>query len=64
MNYMKYLMSQTLLIISKLKDYHGQGTWCIWTVIGLLRIYATPNQMEQEVLVDRNCDGRMVLIKI
>ena len=29
MNYKKYLMSQTLLIISKLKDYHGQGTWCI-----------------------------------
>jgi hypothetical protein len=36
MNHMKYLMSQTLLIISKLKDQHGQGTWCVWTVIGLL----------------------------
>jgi len=26
MNYMKYLMSQTLLITSELKDWHGQGT--------------------------------------
>ena len=64
MNYMKYLMSQTFLIIAKLKDWHGQGTWCIWTMIGLLRKYSTSNQMEQEVLEDRNCDGRMVLIKI
>jgi hypothetical protein len=30
----------------------------------LLRKYSTPNQMEQEVLEDRNCDGRMVWIKI
>jgi hypothetical protein len=29
-----------------------------------LKKYLTPNQMEQEVLEDRNCDGRMVLIKI
>ena len=64
MNYVKYLMSQTLLIISKLKDWRGQGTWCVWTMIGLLRKYSTPNQMEQEVVEDRNCDGRMVLIKI
>ena len=28
-NYMKQLMNQTLLITSKLKDWHGQGTWCI-----------------------------------
>ena len=28
-NCMKYLKSQTLLIISKLKNKHGQGTWCI-----------------------------------
>jgi hypothetical protein len=35
MNYMKYLISQTLLIISKLKDGHRQGTGCVWTVIGL-----------------------------
>jgi len=27
MNYMKYLMNQTLSITSKLKDWHGQGTW-------------------------------------
>ena len=33
-------------------------------MIGLLRKYSTPNQIEQEVLKDRNCDGRMVLIKI
>ena len=33
-------------------------------MIGLLRKYLTPNQMEQEVLEDRNCDRRMVLIKI
>jgi len=26
MNYMKYLMNQTLSITSKLKDWHGQGT--------------------------------------
>jgi len=26
MNYMKHLMNQTLSIISKLKDWHGQGT--------------------------------------
>ena len=26
--------------------------------------YSTPNQTEQEVMEDRNCDGRMVLIKI
>jgi hypothetical protein len=26
--------------------------------------YSTPNQMEQGLLEDRNCDGRMVLIKI
>jgi len=28
------------------------------------RKYSTPNQMEQDVLEDRNCDGRMVLIKL
>ena len=28
-NCVKYLMSQTLLIISNVKDYHGQGTWCL-----------------------------------
>jgi hypothetical protein len=28
-----------------------------------LRRYSTPNQMEQEVLEDRNCDGKMVLFK-
>ena len=27
-------------------------------------LYSTPNQIEQELLEDRNCDGRMVLIKI
>ena len=42
----------------------GQGTWSVLTMIGLLRKYSTPNQMEQEVLEDRNCDGRIVLIKI
>ena len=34
-----------------------------YEVIGLLRKYSTPNQMEQEELDDRNCDGRIVLIK-
>jgi hypothetical protein len=29
-----------------------------------LRKYSTQNQMEQEDLEDRNCDGRMVLIKM
>ena len=29
-----------------------------------LRKYSTPNQIEPEVLEDRNCYGRMVLIKI
>jgi len=33
-------------------------------MIGLLRKDSTPNQMEQEVMEDRNCDGRIVLIKI
>jgi hypothetical protein len=28
-----------------------------------LKKYSTPNQMEQEVLEDRNCDERMVLIR-
>jgi len=27
MNYMKHLTNQTLLLTSKLKDWHGQGTW-------------------------------------
>jgi len=29
MNYMKHLTNQILLLTSKLKDWHGQGTWCI-----------------------------------
>ena len=29
MNYMKHLRNQTLLTTSKLKDWHGQGTWCV-----------------------------------
>jgi hypothetical protein len=29
MNYIKYLMNQTLLLTSKLKDWHGQGTWFV-----------------------------------
>jgi hypothetical protein len=29
MNYMKHLMNQTLLLTSKLKYWHGQGTWCV-----------------------------------
>jgi len=30
MNYTKNLMNQILTIL-KSKDWHGQGTWCIWT---------------------------------
>jgi hypothetical protein len=33
-------------------------------MIEFLKIYLTPNQKEEEVLEDRNCDGRMELIKI
>jgi hypothetical protein len=29
MNKMKHLMNQTLLLTSKLKDWQGQGTWCV-----------------------------------
>ena len=29
MNYMKYLTNQILLLTSKLKDWHGQGTLCV-----------------------------------
>jgi hypothetical protein len=29
MNYMKHLTNQTLLIAPKLKDWHGQDTWCV-----------------------------------
>jgi len=43
---MKYLMSQTLLLTSKLKDWHEQGTWCVQTMIECLKRYSTPNQME------------------
>jgi hypothetical protein len=28
-NYMKHLKNQTLLLTPKLKDWHGQGTWCV-----------------------------------
>ena len=55
---------KTLLLTSKLKDWHGQGTWCVWRTTERLKRYSTPNRMESEVLEDRNCDGRMVLIKI
>jgi hypothetical protein len=37
MNYMKHLTNQTLLIAPKLKDWHGQDTWCVWTMIELLK---------------------------
>jgi hypothetical protein len=29
MNYIKHLMKQTLSLTTKLKDWHGQGTWCL-----------------------------------
>jgi len=29
MNYMKHITNQTLLLTLKLKDWHGQGTWCV-----------------------------------
>jgi hypothetical protein len=29
MDYMKRLTKQTFLFTSKLKEWHGQGTWCI-----------------------------------
>ena len=37
MNYTKNLMNQTLLLTSKLKDWHGQGTWCVRTTIERLK---------------------------
>jgi hypothetical protein len=46
MNKMKHLMNQTLLLTSKLKDWQGQGTWCVWTTTEHLKRYSTPNQME------------------
>jgi len=45
MNYTKNLMNQTLLTMLKLKDWHRQGTWCIWIMIEPLKKYSTPNQM-------------------
>jgi hypothetical protein len=57
-------MNQTLLITLKLKDYHGQGTWCGWTTIELLKkiFNAKPNgvrrvgrpRLRWEVGVDRD----------
>jgi len=46
MNYMKHLTNQTLLHTSKLKDLHGEGTWCVRTTIELSKRYSTPNRME------------------
>jgi len=37
MNYTKNLMNQTLLTILKSKDWHGQGTWCVWIMIEPLK---------------------------
>jgi hypothetical protein len=42
----------------------GRALGAYLTTIELLKRYSTPNQMELEVLEGRNCDGRMVLIKI
>jgi len=41
MKYMKHLTTQTLIITSKLKDWHGQVTWCVRKIE-----LSTPNQME------------------
>ena len=39
MNYTKYLINQTLSATSKFKDWHWLGTWCVWIMIELLKIY-------------------------